>query len=231
MPYEWLMLDADNTLFDYEAAERQALARSFEQAQLPYGPDVLARYQQINAELWRDFEEGKTTVERVKVDRFAQLLSTLPVAESPSPIGFSASYLLNLGDCTHLIPDAEFVLQQAGRRSHLALITNGLATVQRSRLTKSGLADRFEAVIISEEIGVAKPDPRYFEIAFEQMGHPPKEMALVIGDSLTSDMRGAMLYGVDGCWFNPDGRLRNPDVEVRYEIRHLRDLVDLIADT
>ena len=226
MPYEWLMFDADNTLFDYEAAERQALARSFEQAELPYGPDVLVRYQQINAQLWRDFEDGKTTVERVKVDRFAQLLSTLPGAGLPAPADFSARYLLNLGDCTHLIPDAEFVLQQVGRRAHLALITNGLATVQRSRLAKSGLADHFEAVIISEEIGVAKPDPRYFDVAFDQ-----KERALVIGDSLTSDMRGANLYGVDGCWFNPDGRLRDPDVEVRYEIRRLRDLLDLIADT
>ncbi|MCD6285418.1 MAG: HAD-IA family hydrolase, partial [Anaerolineae bacterium] len=105
------------------------------------------------------------------------------------------------------------------------------AAVQRSRLAKSGLADRFEAVIISEEVGVAKPDPRYFEIAFEQMGRPPKGMALVIGDSLTSDMRGANLYGVDGCWFNPDGRPRDPEVEIRYEIRRLRDLLDLIADT
>ncbi len=230
MPYEWLLFDADNTLFDYEAAERQALARSFEQAELPYGPDVLVRYQQINAQLWRDFENGETTVERVKVDRFAQLLSTLPVAEPPAPANFSARYLLNLGDCTHLIPDAEFVLQQAGRRAHLALITNGLAAVQRSRLAKSGLADYFEAVIISEEVGVAKPDPRYFEIAFEQMGYPPKELALVIGDSLTSDMRGANLYGVDACWFNPDGRLRDPDVEVRYEIHRLRDLLGLIGE-
>lgn len=230
MPYEWLLFDADGTLFDYEAAERQALARSFEQAQLPYGPDVLAHYQQINTQLWRDLEDGKTTAERVKVDRFSQLLSTLPVAALPDPADFSARYLLNLGDCTHLILDAEFVLQQVGRRAHLALITNGLAAVQRSRLAKSGLADRFEAVIISEEVGVAKPDPRYFEIAFERMGYPPKELALVIGDSLTSDMRGANLYGVDGCWFNPDGRLRGPDVEVRYEIHRLRDLLDLLGD-
>jgi len=230
MPYEWLLFDADNTLFDYEAAERQALALSFEQAELPYGPDVLVLYQEINAELWGDFEGGETTVERVKVDRFAQLLSTLPVAEPPAPADFSVLYLLNLGDCTHLIPDAEFVLQQAGRRAHLALITNGLAAVQRSRLAKSGLAVYFEAVIISEEVGVAKPDPRYFEIAFEQMGYPPKDLALVIGDSLTSDMRGANLYGVDACWFNPDGRLRDPDVEVRYEIHRLCDLLDLIGD-
>jgi len=230
MPYEWLLFDADGTLFDYEAAERQALARSFEQAQLPYGPDVLVRYQQINAQLWRDLEDGKTTAERVKVDRFAELLSTLPLAELPDPADFSARYLVNLGDCAHLIPDAEFILQQTGRRAHLALITNGLAAVQRSRLAKSGLADRFEAIIISEEIGVAKPDPRYFDVAFDRMGHPLRSATLVIGDSLSSDMRGANLYGVDGCWFNPDGRLRDPDVEVRYEIRRLRDLLDLIAD-
>ena len=231
MPYEWLLFDADGTLFDYEAAERQALVRTFEQAQLPYGPDVLACYQEINAQLWRDLEDGKTTAERVKVDRFAQLLSGLPLAAFPNVADFSARYLVNLGDCTHLIPDAEIVLQRAGLRAHLALITNGLATVQRSRLAKSGMADCFEAVIISEEVGVAKPDPRYFEVAFEQMGYPPKELALVIGDSLTSDMRGANLYGVDACWFNPDGRPREPGVKVRYEIRRLRDLLGLISGT
>lgn len=231
MPYDWLMFDADGTLFDYDAAEQQALARTFEQARIPYGPAVLADYQLINVQLWRDFEDGKTTAERVKVDRFAQLLSTLSLTDSPDPVDFSARYLLNLGDCTHLIPDAERVLQQAGSQAHLALITNGLSTVQRSRLAKSGLSNCFEAIVISEEVGVAKPDPRYFEIAFERMGYPSKEVVLVIGDSLTSDMRGANLYGVDACWFNPSGLTCDPDVVVRYEIRHLSELLGLIAKT
>ncbi|MCJ7736394.1 MAG: HAD-IA family hydrolase, partial [Anaerolineae bacterium] len=179
---------------------------------------------------------GLATVQRSRLaksglaDRFAQLLSTLSLAELPDPAGLSTCYLVNLGDCTHLIPDAALVLQEAGRRAHLALITNGLATVQRSRLAMSGLADYFEAVIISEEIGVAKPDPRYFDVAFEQMGHPSKDTVLVIGDSLTSDMRGANLYGVDACWFNPEGRPCDPGIDIRYEISTLHDLLDLIAE-
>ena len=83
----------------------------------------------------------------------------------------------------------------------------------------------FEVLVISEEEGVAKPDPGYFDIVFERMGHPPRESALVIGDSLTSDMRGANLYGVDACWYNPKHKERDPAVTLQYEIDDLREVL------
>ncbi|MBN1249974.1 MAG: YjjG family noncanonical pyrimidine nucleotidase [Anaerolineae bacterium] len=235
MPYDWLLFDADGTLFDYEAAERAALSRTFSDAGLDFDDEILSRYQKINGQLWRDFEEGKTTPDRIKLDRFAGLLAWLE--QRGGTVGtvpvkaFSDRYLAHLGECTDLIPDAAFVLEKARTSAHLALITNGLSTVQRSRLAKSGLADIFEAVVISEEEGVSKPDPGLFAVAFERMGCPPKSSVLMIGDSLTSDMRGANRYGIDACWFNPDGRAVDPDVTVRYEIHSLRELLRLLPQT
>lgn len=227
--YNWFLFDADGTLFDYEAAERAALARTFADAGLGFDDEVLLRYQEINSRLWHDFEAGQTTPDRIKVDRFAGLLTWLETHREVTVAGtveaFSDRYLANLGACTQLLPEAEGILAKAGAVVHLALITNGLSKVQRSRLAKSGLDEVFEVVTISEEEGVSKPDPGLFDIAFERMGRPSKASVLMIGDSLTSDMRGANLYGIDACWFNPDARPADAAVTVRYEIRSLRELL------
>jgi 2-haloacid dehalogenase len=164
------------------------------------------------------------------VQRFAELFAALGLHEQVvdaalrDPEAFSQQYLANLGDCTDLIPGARDLLEALDGAVHLALITNGLKEVQRSRLAKSGLRRYFEAVVISDEEGVSKPEPGIFDVAFDRMGHPPKDAVLMIGDSLTSDMRGAVCYGIDACWFNPERLPHDPAVPVRYEIRHLDEL-------
>jgi 2-haloacid dehalogenase len=100
--------------------------------------------------------------------------------------------------------------------------------VQRSRLARSPLERYFADVVISEEVGVSKPDAGIFDVAFEGMGHPEKKDVLIVGDSLTSDMRGGIEYGIDTCWFNPERRPRK-GVAVRYEIRRLQELVGIVS--
>ncbi|MGC9468171.1 MAG: YjjG family noncanonical pyrimidine nucleotidase [Anaerolineae bacterium] len=233
MTYRWILFDADGTLFDYDAAEEQALARTLTEFGLPLSPGVHATYRQINTQLWRDFEQGKTTADRLKTTRFAQLFDALalrsPDVRAPEPERFSDRYLHNLGTCTDLMPDAEAVLRALHGKIHLALITNGLTTVQRSRLAKSGLDTYFEVVVISDEEGVAKPDPGIFDVAMARMGSPLKEEVLVVGDSLTSDMRGASQYELDACWYNPKGLPRDTDFEIRYEIQSLREIPRLLG--
>ena len=111
----------------------------------------------------------------------------------------------------------------------LALITNGLKEVQRSRLAGSTIGDCFEAVVISDEVGAAKPDRAIFEIAFSRMNHPRNEQVLIVGDSLTSDIRGGADYGIDTCWFNPMRKPRDLDVESQYEISDLSELLDIVG--
>jgi FMN phosphatase YigB (HAD superfamily) len=111
------------------------------------------------------------------------------------------------------------------------LITNGLKEVQRPRLARSAISGYFADIVISEEVGAAKPDARIFDAAFQRMGHPRKADVLMVGDSMSSDIRGGKAYGIDTCWFNPASKLRELDVDSRYEIADLCELVDLLAET
>ena len=228
MSYEWVLLDADGTIFDYDEAERYALEATLQDFELAFDEGTVEVYRRINGALWLDFEEGKIEADRLKVLRFERLLAAMGAGVS-DPAWFSAVYLRHLGECAALIDGAAQVVRALHARARLALITNGLKEVQRSRLAKSQLEPFFEAIIISDEIGVSKPDPGIFDVAFLRMGEPDRSDVLIVGDSLTSDMKGGRDYGIDTCWFNPDHAPREPQIDTRYEIDALSDLLALVA--
>jgi len=221
--YSWLWFDADNTLFDYDLAEVTALRNTFQAHGLPVDDTSMDAYREINKKLWNAFEKGEITQDVLRVKRFEQLLEV--VGGNGLPEELSEYYVEQLSQRTDLIDGALETLQQLRESSRLALITNGLTTVQRGRLSRSPLKDFFEAVIISEEIGAAKPHAAFFEIAHEQMGHPPKREILVVGDSLSSDIRGGIGFGVDTCWFNLNGDPRPDGLAITYEIQSLREMI------
>lgn len=227
MRYRWLLLDADGTLFDYDRAETKALALTFQESGYELQDRHIPIYRQINGQLWLDFEQGEVAQDHLKVHRFELLFEEM--GASLDAAAFSERYLENLARFADLIEGAEEVVRTLYGKVGMVLITNGLAAVQRSRLARSPLAGYFADVVISEEVGVSKPDGRIFDVAFEKMGNPKKEAVLIVGDSLTSDMRGGIDYGIDTCWFNPQGR-RGTDMPIRYEIRSLQELVDIVGD-
>lgn len=229
MKYQWLLFDADGTLFDYDKAEKSALATTFSAFTLPYSEDVLSIYREINDQMWRAFEAGTITQKNLKTERFQRLLTSVGSDGDPAPEAFSRRYLQNLGNCTDLITDADRIIKTLYGNIHLALITNGLKEVQRSRLAKSMIGTYFEAILISDELGVAKPDPGIFDAAFEAMGNPDKNEVLIIGDSLSSDIKGGRDYGIDTCWFNPHGRSRSTTDQVVYEIQNLTQILDILG--
>lgn len=226
MPYTWLLFDADGTLFDYDRAEEKALLTTFRQLNIPYQPAYGSLYRRFNAEVWEAFEAGKISAERLRVERFARLLEAIEV--HADALEFSTCYLLNLSHGTDLMPGAVETLQALKPVYRLALITNGLKDVQRPRLQRAGIAHFFEVIAISEEIGAAKPDPAFFDALFAQLGNPPREQALVIGDGLTSDIQGALQYGLDACWYNPRYLPPQPLYPARFEIHHLEELPALL---
>jgi len=227
MRYSWLLLDADGTLFDYNLAESQALRQTFQYAGLECRSDCIDAYREINHQLWLQFEQGLIDAERLKVLRFERLLEALQVSWDAA--AFSERYLDYLALGSQLVAGAHDLVHTLKEKAELALITNGLARVQHSRLAKSTIANCFRHVIISDEVGFSKPDARIFDIAFEMMGNPIKENVLMVGDSLTSDMKGGVEYGIDTCWYNP-GQESNPSgVAVRYEIQVLEQLFMIVA--
>jgi 2-haloacid dehalogenase len=226
MKYEWVMFDADGTLFDYDKVEVAALESTYEEMGLAYDVAQARVYRQINADMWLDFEQGRISQQRLRTKRFESLFDAAQIECDTEE--FSQRYLANLALGTDLVDGAESVVRSLHGRVGLLLITNGLTEVQRPRFARSAVGQYFPKVVISEEVGVAKPDPKIFDIAFEQMGNPAKEDVLIVGDSLTSDIKGGSLYGIDTCWFNPGQQPRDPDLEIRYEIAELAELLEIV---
>jgi len=160
----------------------------------------------------------------LRVKRFRLFLDETGLSADPEIV--SPLYLRNLALGADLLDGALEVVSALKGRYHLALVTNGLADVQRPRLGNSALANYFERVFISEELGAVKPTREYFEIVFENIGQPPKNKVLIIGDSLTSDMRGGVEYGIDTCWYNPAGK--TTELPVTYQISQLPELIKLL---
>ena len=127
-----------------------------------------------------------------------------------------------------MIEGAQEVLDALRAKYRFAILTNGLQSVQRNRLAHSAIKNDIVALVISEEIGFAKPERGFFDAAFARIGNPPKERALMIGDSLSSDIQGASDYGIDSCWYNPDRQARPASPAITYEITHLRELIALL---
>ncbi len=224
--YPWLWFDADGTLFDYERAEGTALQQTFQVFHTPYNDTALETYRRINNDLWKAFERQEITAPVLQVRRFELLLATL---ESPGEAKqLSAAYLERLAMQTALMDGALEVVRTLAANSHIAIVTNGLKAVQHSRLARSPIREYVRAMIISEEVGAAKPHAAFFEAAMAQTGQPSRAEVLVIGDSLTSDMRGGIDFGLDTCWFNPTGAPRPEAWPITYEIRHLSELLESI---
>ena len=226
MKYRWLLLDADGTLFDYEQAEASALEKSLKETGVRFEPRYIQLYRQINGRMWRAFEQGKISQAWLKSRRFELLFEAIGVESDPDTI--SVKYLQNLADGSQLIEDAEEVVRRLSEQVGLVLITNGLQMVQRSRLAKSPIVGYFKDILISEEVGVAKPGGKIFGIAFDMMNNPTKGEVLMVGDSLTSDIRGGDDYGIDTCWFNPERKPCDQDVRITYEIHHLSELLTIV---
>lgn len=227
MSYQWLLFDADGTLFDYYRAEDTALAQNFAVHGLSFEPVYQQRYREINHQFWLRFEQKQVTSAELRVGRFRQLFTELGIDYDAGT--FSETYLDQLSQQAHLIDGAAELIKALNGRYHLALITNGLADVQYPRLARSGLASYFSVVIVSDEVGVAKPNPGIFDIAFDRMNHPAKSEVLIIGDSLSSDMAGGFNYGIDTCWYNPHGD--SAQLTVTYEIGRLGQLPNILNGT
>ncbi len=226
MTYAWCLFDVDGTLFDFERTATRALELTFADYDVAYEPAYLDLYRTIDERLWEALERGDLTRSVLHVKRFADLLDAIGVERDAK--AFADRYLEHVGRGTDLIEGAEKVVAALADRAHLALITNGFAAVQRSRFAISPLTPLFEVTVISEEVGATKPDPAIFDEAFRQMGHPAKDEVLIIGDSLTADIRGGIDYGIDTCWFNPRGDEPSEELTITYDIRALAELLPIV---
>lgn len=226
MRYKFLLFDLDNTLFDYNKAESEALKNTFFEFGFTFDSAFLNSYRGINKVIWQDFEKGKISQKELKTKRFELLSDSLNLEFNPQK--FSTSYLHNLSKGNALIDGSKELLSKLYGKSKLYLITNGLTIVQRPRIKNSTIGKYFDGVIISEEVGSAKPHKEIFDIAFNMMHNPEKKDVLIIGDNLTSDIAGGINYGIDTCWFNPKSYELENEFKPTYEILKLKELTTIV---
>lgn len=226
MKYNTILFDADDTLFDFGISQKNALHNTLTLFDLPKGlADYEANYREISHVLWRELEQGLTTITELGVERFRRLFLMHKLALDAHT--FNKAYLVKLGEESHLIAGAEQLCDQL-RAYRLVIITNGFTDVQRLRIANSPLSHTFEHIIISEEAGYQKPAQGIFDYAFSKLQITDKSKVLIVGDSLTSDIQGGINYGIDTCWFNPHRKENNLSVKPTYEIAELMELLEII---
>lgn len=224
--YPYLLFDADDTLFDFSAANHNAFARVCDYCGLPYTEALYEHYESINAPLWQQLNRGEVTKEFLVVERFRRFLSEIGVDRDPAEC--NRIQLAGLGSSSVLFPEALEVAKTLARDHKLYIVTNAVASVQRVRLSASAIAPYITDAFISEEAGAAKPSKTYFDYVFARIDGITPNNCLVIGDSLTSDIQGAVNAGLPACWYNPRGAARPADMAIDYEIRNLRELYDIV---
>ncbi len=226
MKYNWIIFDADGTLYDYDAAERYALTSAFAEFSMDISDNVVKSYRIINEALFKQFETGDVSMSELRTRRFSLLFNELGL--EPDISSFSDIYLNHLSSGSQLLPDAETVVKSLSELCDLVILTNGIASVQRSRFERSPISQYFKDIVISEEEGFSKPSKEIFDITFKRIGSPSKENVLMVGDSLTSDIAGGNNYGIDTCWISKDEASANkPDST--YKITQLKELSKILG--
>lgn len=224
--YDTLLLDADDTLLDFRKTEKAALENTFDEYGLKLTDEIRNIYKTINHELWSAFERGEITKETITSTRFQRVFDT--VGYHVDGRTFHLDYQQALGRGCYLIDGARELCEELAKNYRLYCVTNGVAATQYSRLSGSGLDNFFSDIFVSEEIGHQKPSTHYFSAVFKSIPEFKASHALIIGDSLTSDIQGGKNTGIDTCWYNPSGKPAEPALKADYEIRKLNELFPIL---
>ena len=224
--YQTLFFDVDDTLLDFGAAENAALRMLFEDQNIPFTDEIAADYKKINQGLWRSFEDGKFDRDEVVNTRFAILFKEYGQAVDGALL--ENKYRSYLEEGHQLVDGAMELITELHNQHDLYIVTNGVSKTQDKRLRNSGLHPLFRDIFVSEDTGYQKPMKEFFDYVFARTPNFSVEQGLIIGDSLSADIRGGYLAGIDTCWFNPDRKPNNTDLVPTYEIQRLDELFRIL---
>lgn len=220
--YKHILFDADNTLLDFTKAEKTALEQTFETLGIPLDTAGYNLYVEINHKAWKEYEEGRIASTDIPHKRFREFI--LAADLDLDVITVSRIYQSLLGEQTWLVPYAVEICECWSKKATVSIITNGFKETQEQRITASKIWPYISHLIISEDLGVSKPDPAFFAKTLDIINcHDPRDI-LVVGDSLSSDILGAMNAGLDCCWYNPKGAPLPEKYSINFQIDRLEQL-------
>ncbi len=227
MRYTYILLDSDNTLMDFDAAEDYAIVKTLTEFGCPCTEREKKAYIEINAALWEQFNQGLVTREFLMVDRFRRFFEKMNFPEADY-VEVNERYKKNLGSCAKLINGALEFCQEMSREAELYILTNGALQVQNDRFNASPLKQYVRDIFISELTGYQKPQKEYFDYVFARIPDFEIEKAIMIGDSLSSDIAGANNAGVKACWYNPAGKECSSGVHCDYIVKDYEEMKRVI---
>lgn len=225
--YEWILFDADNTLFDFDGASKDAFMDVLGHHEKDKLTSTYSTYKKLNKTVWEELERGEISIEEVRSKRFRIFLEAMDW--EGDPLEWNRLYLESMVDYARLYPDSIKVLHHFVQNYKLGIITNGLKEVQRPRINKVQIKDFFQVIVVSDEIGISKPHTAYFDITFKEMGYPDKKKVLVVGDNPGSDILGAQNYGLDACWLNAKELDFPLNFKPKFTIKEIGKLIDVLA--
>lgn len=226
--YEWIVLDIDDTLLDYRAGSLSALKKCFISNGHTFHNDHYQLFSEIDSRLWIEAQLGDLTPDRVVLKRFEELSVALKLDFDPNHM--SASYAEHLVRDTFLIPEVREVLDALHGYCNLVAATNGISVVQQARIENSGLGKYFSKIIISDDVGITKPNLEFYLYLHAELQYPNLSTMLMVGDSLTSDIKGGNGFGIDTCWFNPDRHSNYTGILPAHEISSLGQLARIVRN-
>ena len=226
--YKYLLWDIDGTIINFELAERAAIRSLFDRFKLGECSDeMLMYYSQINKRYWQLMESGKIKKDKMLVERFIEFFSYKGI-NADIAAEFNKEYQIALCDTIVFNDDAIDIIKHQKKTCKIIIVTNGTEVVQEKKLERSGLNDIVDNVFISELVGFEKPNIKFFEKVILEVGIKDLKEALIIGDSLTSDIQGGHNIGIDTCWYNPKNEENTTLLNPTYTIRNLHELENII---
>ena len=230
MPFKAVLIDIDNTLLDFRASSYDALVECFGAYGVRFTEQDMRRYEVYNDALWCAFERGEVTKAYLRTARFRDLFNEIGFKKEVDVTRVADCYLSYLGEGAFLLDGALPLCQRLKEEGYsVHIITNGIAATQKSRLAKSGLDKVIDKVFVSEEIGAQKPFPAFFEYVFENIDEKDKAKLLVVGDSYSSDIKGACGVGLDCVWLNRAKEENTLSLPITKEIESLAELFEFFG--
>lgn len=227
MSYKILLFDLDDTLLDFRTNEAESLCQLFETYGYSFSDELFEAYRRVNKQLWANYESGAITLEHVLHTRFSKTM--LQLGQVVDGLEWENHYRELLGNGCQLVEGAFELCQNLSGSHRLFAITNGIAKTQMKRLKQAGLNPFFEDVFDSQTIGFQKPAKKFFDYVACHVRNFNKEEALVIGDSLNTDIKGGILSGIDTCWVNRAAHPGAAEIQSTYTITSLAELYDICA--
>lgn len=225
-----LLFDADNTLLDFLKDERQALIKALTHFGVPATEENIKIYSDINQGMWKQLEKGEITKPELKRTRFKKFFEAIGFQCDQEPLTVNEHYLSLLGEGGNTLEGAVETVKALHKEGYeLHIVTNGIAATQAKRLSRSGLMPYINEVFVSESIGYQKPRKEYFDAVLKKISEKDKSKILVIGDSLSSDIKGAMNASLPCCWLNHSGEKLPEEYEVDFEIRDVREVLGVVS--